>query len=96
MDTNETTQHQLAASQGRSLPKAAAFVLDCLAQLPEAFQVAVGHLLLLQPFTEASDTVHLYVMPVLCTYGSKLLQSTTKICKGTMLLLLSDTCSWIK
>lgn len=54
MDTNETTQHQVAASGGRGVPKAAAFVLACLAQLPEAFQVALGQPLLLQPFTEVS------------------------------------------
>ena len=52
MDTNETTQYQANISETRGLPKAAAFVLECLAQLPQAFQVALGQPMLLQPFTE--------------------------------------------
>lgn len=52
MDTNETTQYQANTSEARGLPKAAAFVLECLARLPQAFQVALGQPMLLQPFTE--------------------------------------------
>lgn len=54
MDTNETTQYQANTSEARGLPKAAAFVLECLARMPQAFQVALGHPMLLQPFTEVT------------------------------------------
>ena len=57
MDTSETTQCQTNAAEARGLPKAAAFVLDCLANLPEAFLVALGQPILLQPFNEVSKTV---------------------------------------
>ena len=54
MDTNETTQYQANTSEACGLPKAAAFVLECLARLPQAFQVALAHPVLLQPFTEVT------------------------------------------
>lgn len=52
MDTNETTQYQANTPEARGLPKAAAFVLECLARLPQALQVALGQAILLQPFAE--------------------------------------------
>ena len=52
MDTDETTQFKANTSEARGLPKAAAFVLECLARLPQSFQVLLGQPMLLQPFTE--------------------------------------------
>ena len=46
MDINEGEQNM--ASKG--LPRAAAFVLDCLAKLPSALLCALGQPVLLQPF----------------------------------------------
>lgn len=61
MDTDETTQYA-NPSEARGLPKAAAFVLECLNKLPQAFQVALGQPMLLQPFTEVTKT------PLSCMY----------------------------
>ncbi|KAL3160999.1 hypothetical protein ABBQ38_009386 [Trebouxia sp. C0009 RCD-2024] len=55
MDTDETTQYA-NPSEARGLPKAAAFVLECLNKLPQAFQVALGQPMLLQPFTEVAES----------------------------------------
>lgn len=55
MDTNETTQYQANTPEARGLPKAAAFVLECLARLPQALQVALGQPILLQPLAEVSE-----------------------------------------
>ena len=64
MDTNETTQHRANTSEARGLPKAAAFVLECLARLPQAFQVPLGQPMLLQPFTEVTKSHCLHALVI--------------------------------
>lgn len=59
MDTDETTQYA-HSSKAHGLPKAAAFVLECFAKLPQALQVALGQPMLLQPFTEVTKSVLLH------------------------------------
>ena len=55
MDTDEAMPASMDGSKTtQGLPRAAAFVLECLQKLPEPFQCALGQPMLLQPLIEVT------------------------------------------
>ena len=95
MDANETTHYQANTSEARGLPKAAAFVLECLARLPQAFQVALGQLILLQPFTEVTKKriLHALVVVLALKYSCLSCFDTTLTTSGSLGLGAVSCCA---